>query len=952
MNKHLNKLCKLALASIALLGLSSPCWAGIPTIYPTPQQQNWQKGRTRVQQVQLHGATDCPESLPEKEGAYALRIKGDTLHLHSRDQAGFFYGRQSIIQLLQATDGSLNAQQDPFEGKNLNQIIRMGTLPQGEMMDWPDLPYRGSVEGYYGQPWSHQARIAQLKFYGRNKLNTYIWAAKDDPYHHGYRCREPYPEEVAQQISELCLIAKQNHVKFVWAIHPANTVDWEKNEGKDDLDSLCAKLELMYKLGVRHFGVFVDDSSGEINKASRQGQLCSYIHQHFIQQHQDVGPIIMCPTGYNRSWTKAEWLGELGQSLAPDIRVMWTGDTVVHDIKLEGQEWVKSALGRPTFIWWNWPCTDYCRSHLGMGRTYGLDQSPKMKELLTGFVANPMEWPEASKIGLFGVADYCWNIEQFNSSQNWVDGIQRLFPSCSWAVQHFCNNNSDLGINVHKYRREESVLIADDIKAVQEGLETGELPKAATKRIITECQNAIEAAQELNDNPDIAPLRDEIGAWFKTYGQLGQVGVSALSIIKDGANTKELGVLLHAWHWYSAFGKSDKKPKVGSLHLAPMVTQAAKVAASQCYAQITGEKGYNYHGTQFISSVGDYKTQGENVLDGDMRSAWKQNCAHQVGDWYALDFGVPTDIKEIRLSMGDRGKQDAHPAKGQFESSMDGVAWSPIGDVQSGGRIELSFKTPVKATQLRYRVLEASSQPTIIREFGVEDKSPQQVVSDVEGWKNAFAVRNEKFVGIGRVMETAHMKAGQSISLNVKTAVKATWLEINLDDPTILDWAEVYVTLEDGSEQKMHFRQSEKKSDIVVPKKELPKQGILSMRLVNKSSETQDVKLNMFKMDCPPDDNSNIVENMSDGDLLSSWNASELKRHRFYGPKDCKAAVIIGTGVNQLIVQEAPNAPCKDRTQIVVPLKGKDKTVTLLRKAPVEGERRIPIYIHEVIFVK
>ncbi|MFI3243855.1 MAG: beta-N-acetylglucosaminidase domain-containing protein [Akkermansia sp.] len=952
MKSPLHQLRHVALTSLSVLGLIHPSWADSPKVYPTPQQVNWQGQGTQVKHIQLHDAKDCPSELPKKEGAYALRIHGDTLHLYTRDQAGAFYAKQSIIQLLQGVKESNNAQHDPFADKSLQEIITMGSLPQGEIMDWPDLPYRGSVEGYYGQPWSHAARIAQLQFYGRNKLNTYIWAAKDDPYHHGYRCREPYPADVAQQISELCEVAKQNHVKFIWAIHPANTVDWAKNEGKDDLDSLCAKLELMHKLGVRHFGVFVDDSSGEINKASRQGQLCSYIHQHFIQKHKDVGPLIMCPTGYNRAWTSPQWMGELGQSLAPDIRVMWTGNTVVHDITKEGQEWVAGALGRPTFIWWNWPCTDYCRSHVGMGRTYGLDQSPQMKELMTGFVANPMEWPEASKIGLFGVADYCWNIEDFQSTTNWQDGIQRLFPSCAGAMQHFCNNNSDLGRNVHHYNREESVHLAKDIQDVQEGLDAGQLPAEATQRVIHECQGAIVAAQELQRNSDITTLRGELDAWFAKYGQLGQVGVSALTIIKGGPNTKELGILLHAWHWFSDFGKSEKKPKVASRHLAPMVEQAANIAASQCYASITGDKDYSYHGTQFISSVGDYQTNGDKVMDANTGTNWLQNSAHKKGDWYMLDFGIPTDIKEIQLLMGSNKSPEAHPIKGQFESSMDGENWHPLAGVQTGGSIELNFKTPIKATQLRYRVLEAGTQWTQIREFSVEDKTPQRVKTDVAGWKNALPIRNEKFVGIGRIMEVAHMEAGQSISLSVKTPVKATWLEINLDCPDILDWAAIDVTLEDGSEQRLHFLNSETENTIVVVGKGLPQQGIRSMRLTNTSGETRDVKLNMFKMDCPPDDNRNIVENMTDGDILSSWNASELKRHRFYGRKDSKAAVIIGTGVNQLIVQEAPNAPCQDRTQIVVPLNGADKTVTLLRKEPVAGERRIPIYIHEVIFVK
>ena len=30
---------------------------------------------------------------------------------------------------------------------------------------------------------SHEARLSQLRFYGQNKMNTYIYGPKDDPYH-------------------------------------------------------------------------------------------------------------------------------------------------------------------------------------------------------------------------------------------------------------------------------------------------------------------------------------------------------------------------------------------------------------------------------------------------------------------------------------------------------------------------------------------------------------------------------------------------------------------------------------------------------------------------------------------------------------------------------------------------------------------------------------------------
>jgi hyaluronoglucosaminidase len=48
----------------------------------------------------------------------------------------------------------------------------------GEIRDWPEMPIRGSIEGFYGPPWTHKDRLSQLEFYGENKQNTYIYAPK------------------------------------------------------------------------------------------------------------------------------------------------------------------------------------------------------------------------------------------------------------------------------------------------------------------------------------------------------------------------------------------------------------------------------------------------------------------------------------------------------------------------------------------------------------------------------------------------------------------------------------------------------------------------------------------------------------------------------------------------------------------------------------------------------
>ncbi|MFI3244223.1 MAG: beta-N-acetylglucosaminidase domain-containing protein [Akkermansia sp.] len=601
-------------------------------IYPTPQECHLSKVYTHVSNItytQLQSGESIAKgsvedgviTLPEVEGAYAILIKKGELQVFSYDAAGRHYAKQTLIQLLDnpLLSNTLTAQQDPYPENFDEGIARLGKLPIGTIVDWPDLPYRGVVEGYYGRPWSHDDRKQQIRFYARNKLNTYIWAPKDDPYHHGEDCRTAYPDDVAAQISELCELAAKNHVKFVWAIHPADTIDWEKEGGQPDLKALLTKLEQMYELGVRHFACFVDDSSGNISQASRQAELCNYIDEHFIKQHEDLEALIMCPTGYCKIWTPAAWLTELGQKLNPDIKPMWTGDSVIANITKAGQEWVHQALGRPSFIWWNWPCNDYKRSQLAMGRTYGLDQDPAMKQLLSGLVANPMEWAEASKVGLFGVADYTWNIANFDSVQSWKTGIARLYPTAAEALTRFCGHNADMGRHSDGYKREESTAIQQAAAALRQALGKAPLPPPATQQLHQEFVAICDSGIQLKQDPELANLRQEIGAWFQLYTRMGRVGKHALQLLQPklaGDSPSKLSDLLQAWTAMEDSQNSELRPKVGTVILAPLVMDCAHAAARHYYRELSGKSAVEQKNSiQFSHSQGSDNAGSEKIFD-------------------------------------------------------------------------------------------------------------------------------------------------------------------------------------------------------------------------------------------------------------------------------------------------------------------------------------------------
>lgn len=430
--------------------------------------------------------------VPEKAESYYMAVGPQGVVIAGRDERGLYYGIQT-----------------------LRDMMAQGKLETTTLQDWPDVAFRGAIEGFYGQPWSHEHRLRQLDFYGRNKMNVYIFGPKDDPYHRD-RWREPYPEKEAKQIQELNERAKLRGVNFYWAIHPGVDIKWNE----EDRVNIVNKLEKMYDLGIRSFAVFFDDIWGEGAKGENQAALLNHIDEVFVKKHGDIAPLVLCPTEYNRSWSSdnSKYLAALGNGLNKGIEVMWTGNTVVHTISKEGMEWINQRIKRKGYIWFNFPVNDFVRDHLLLGPTYGNDLN--IADDLSGFVSNPMQYAESSKIALYSIADYTWNMKNYNWETSWYRAIANLLPSDSTALRIFASYNEDLGRNGHGFRRDES----RHLKALCERVEKGD--RTAIPELRRQCDEFAMACDLLLVNTENPWLIAEMRPWLvqgKVVAQYGRL---------------------------------------------------------------------------------------------------------------------------------------------------------------------------------------------------------------------------------------------------------------------------------------------------------------------------------------------------------------------------------------------------------------------------------------------
>jgi hyaluronoglucosaminidase len=349
---------------------------------------------------------DVPDTLPAEGYALAAFVTGSerdgpgTLVLAADDPAGAFYAAQTLRQLAHPGDKTVSG---------------IG------IVDHPAMPLRGTIEGFYGSPWTQQERLDQLDFYGQHKLNTYVYAPKDDPYHRE-RWREPYPADRLAGLRELVERAAANHVRFTFAVSPGVSICYSDPA---DTQALTAKLQALYDLGVRTFSVALDDidythwncdadptafgpASAEA-AGHAQARLLNAVQYDFVATHPGTQPLQTVPTEYRRT-ADSPYRTALRAELDPAIVVLWTGVLVVPaEITVAQAAAAAQVYGRPTFIWDNTPVNDYPATEGRLLLAPYARREAGLSAQVKGIVSNPMNQAAASKVALVGLADFTWN---------------------------------------------------------------------------------------------------------------------------------------------------------------------------------------------------------------------------------------------------------------------------------------------------------------------------------------------------------------------------------------------------------------------------------------------------------------------------------------------------------------------------------------------------------------
>jgi len=301
-----------------------------------------------------------------------------------------------------------------------------------EIVDGPDFPVRGIVEGFYGKPWTHAQKLKGIGFFADCNMNTYFLAPKDDPLQR-FNWRSPFSANYLRDTAELIDQGKLHGIDFVLCVSPGLSVEYSNDA---DVDAVVERFKQLTDLGATHFGMLWDDIAWEMQHESDNVKYISTAQAHAdftnrvwdkLIAYNERAKLTVCPMHYAGRGNEP-YLVDLGRELKPRINLMWTGRSICSEYLdiADAVIFERSAL-RPALYWDNFPVNDGgLQVNLYIGPVRGREKG--LNKYSAGLLANPMLQFEASQIPISTIGEYLWNTEKYNPDEAWERALVKLIP--------------------------------------------------------------------------------------------------------------------------------------------------------------------------------------------------------------------------------------------------------------------------------------------------------------------------------------------------------------------------------------------------------------------------------------------------------------------------------------------------------------------------------------------
>lgn len=631
--------------------------------------------------------------LYEKYDAYTLWIQGNDIVILGKNADAAYYGVTTLKRIFEQLDG-----------KSVRELT---------VKDYADTEFRGFIEGYYGNPWSHEDRLDLMQFGGEIKMNQYIYAPKDDPMHNS-QWRELYDEEGLQRVAELARVGNESKCFFVYALHTFmnRPVDLSDAKYEAEVAIVKAKFEqVIREAGVRQIAILEDDAGGET--AERMVRYLKDMNEWLKELQKEIPDlktdILYCPNCYMNT-TNAK-LTYISENVSDEIHMVMTGGTIWGHVSQEFSDNFFNGLntngkGRRPYMWVNWPCNDNTKNSQIMGGHNTILHTGIEPGSYEGVVLNPIQESESSKVGIFTAADYTWNIWQdaaegdqaWDDAFKYIDHMTPIETEESLALKEVAKHQIAQATTQPQTPFEESVELQPKLADFQTKLTGGSLTTEEIDALKNEFKVISDAADYYLESGTNRRMASQMTPFFSCLRDMtlaDQYLMDALKASMENDKNAEIAAYMEAQKLYERsktygffyYRAGTLYAKAGRKYIEPFTQRVLKHVSDEVKEIVAEtESAQKYEGT--ISRTQRWQTTGgtseSSLTDGDdatfvwydTKGEGSDKDSSLVGDYIQMDLGEAKPVGRVRILVGAEGGDKWSSYHLQY--SVDGETWTEL----------------------------------------------------------------------------------------------------------------------------------------------------------------------------------------------------------------------------------------------------------------------------------
>lgn len=281
------------------------------------------------------------------------------------------------------------------------------TLDPPTVDDLPFDPYLGTIEGYYGTPWSDGERRRMMLQLARLGFGSYLYQPKWDLLNRE-QWRTPYSEEQIERFAALRRFGERVGVTMIFGLGPAFDMIVDD---PGERETLIDKLAPLVEAGFRDFELGFDDIEFSVSDpvdgamGAKHVDLVNWTREQLGAFAGEPVRMWMMPTPYStdRQFNVfpdgSDYLDQLA-GLDESVRVLWNGpDTFARDISAADLVDVTQRIGRKPVIWENMHCPDAGDAFIGKFYLAPvMNRAADMPDAAEGFMTNPLITGAANRL--------------------------------------------------------------------------------------------------------------------------------------------------------------------------------------------------------------------------------------------------------------------------------------------------------------------------------------------------------------------------------------------------------------------------------------------------------------------------------------------------------------------------------------------------------------------------